>query len=57
MEDPMDGQEKAEFEKLLRKYEELAKDESLSPTHREKFEKMRDSLADALLQEWLLPAA
>jgi len=53
----VERQENEEFERLLRKYQELLQDKSIPPAQRATFEKMRESLADALLQEWLSPGS
>jgi len=51
----VDHLENEVFTKLLQKYEEVLQDNSLHPGERTKFEKMRDNLSDALLQNWLPP--
>jgi hypothetical protein len=49
----VDRLENEVFEKLLHKYEEVLEDNSLRPAERAKFEKMRDDVEDALVQDWL----
>jgi hypothetical protein len=49
----VDRLENEMFEKLLHKYEELLQDNSLQPAERARFEKMRDDVEDALVQDWL----
>ena len=49
----MDHLENEVFTKLLQKYVEVLQDNSLQPAERAKFERMRDDLSDALLQNWL----
>ena len=51
----VDHLENEVFTKLLQKYVEVLQDNSLQPAERAKFEKMRDDLSDALLQNWLPP--
>jgi len=49
----VDHLENEVFTKLLQKYVEVLQDNSLQPAERAKFERMRDDLSDALLQNWL----
>jgi len=52
----MDEQDREFFEKLLRKYEEVLHDTSLTRAQRARFSRMRESVANAMLPDPFHPS-
>ena len=52
----MDEQDREFFEKLLKKYEEVLHDTSLTRAQRARFSRMRDNVASAMLPDRFQPS-